>query len=320
MTALARIGALPVAERDRALPRQRGRRVLPAWAPAASLLLHGAALAAVLVLMTRPPRPEARPETGVEFVWEDSQESELVQDRPPEMPAAPAVAEAPPVPDPVPAPPPPVPPLAAPAPPPPAAAAPEPPPSTLALALPPPADLPAPVTLPPPPPPAAEAPPEERPTPAAEEALPLPPPPMPAPAAPPPRPARQAPARQAVAAVAPPLAPALPEGTGSQAIPPGGSRATGRVSPPGPLSNVHNPEPEYPYLNRQRGEQGTVKVRLSISELGTVTAVEVLESSGYPALDESAKRAAMLSRFRPAMRDDVPIPGTIRTSYHFQLR
>ena len=103
--------------------------------------------------------------------------------------------------------------------------------------------------------------------------------------------------------------------------PQGGSIAIGAaVSPPGLLEGVRNPEPEYPLANRQRGDQGVVTVLLRISEAGEVMGVEVVNTSGYPALDESARRAVQRWRFRPATRNGVPIPGSIRTAIHFRLR
>ena len=84
------------------------------------------------------------------------------------------------------------------------------------------------------------------------------------------------------------------------------------MSPPGLLEGVRNPEPEYPLVNRQRGDQGVVTVLLRISEAGEVMGVEVVNTSGHPALDDSARRAVQRWRFRPAMRNGVPIPGSIR--------
>ena len=140
--------------------------------------------------------------------------------------------------------------------------------------------------------------------------LPLPPPRAPAP----PRLAVAAPARDAAAA-----RPAPPSGPAAPSEPNGGSRAAGAVSPPGPLDGVRNPEPEYPLINRERGDQGTVVVRLQVSETGQVTEVEIVRTSGHPGLDEAARKAARRWRYRPALRDGVPIPGNIRTAVHFNL-
>jgi protein TonB len=309
----------------------RPLRPLPPWAPLVSLLLHGGALVGVLVLLERSHAPEAPPERGVEVVWDQSAESELVSGEP--TPAQPPMVAAPPQPEAVREPPPPPAPAPPPAAPPPPEAMPAPsaiapppeptpkaePPPMLAMPLPPPMpEAVQPVTLPPPPPPAAEAEPEP-----AEE-LPLPPP-MPPPAPPRPEPARPEPARQSPArqqAAAPPPAAAQP-GPAAPAkapVPTGGSQAIGRVTPPGLLSGIRNAEPEYPFASRQRGEQGVVGLVIRVSEGGAVLAVELAQSSGYPALDESARRAVMQWKLKPAMRDGVPIPGSIRTSIHFSLR
>ncbi len=157
----------------------------------------------------------------------------------------------------------------------------------------------------------------------APDDLPVPPPPPPAPGPPSPRaaPAREAPARSSAAAVRLPLAfPGLGPPAPEQQQAAGGSRATGAVSPPGLLDGVRNPEPEYPLLSRQRGDEGVVTVRLRISETGQVTDVDVIATSGHPALDDSARRAVQRWRFRPAVRDGVPVVGSIRTAVHFRLR
>ncbi|WP_380066114.1 energy transducer TonB [Dankookia sp. GCM10030260] len=315
----------------------RPPRPLPSWAPLLSLLLHAAALGAVLVLLERGQAPETPPERGVEVVWDASQEAELVTGAPspaqPPSVAAPPEPEAPrdPPPPPSPATPPPAPPpppqavqappgIAPPQPAPPAEPAP-----VLAMQLPPPPPAAVnPVTLPPPPPAAVDPvtlppPPADEPEPEAAAEVPLPPP-MPPPA-PRPEPARQVPARQQAAP--PPAAAAAQPGPAAapQApVPPGGSQATGRVTPPGLLSGVRNAEPEYPFASRQRGEQGVVGVVIRVAEDGSVLAVEVAQSSGHPALDDSARRAVLRWKLKPATRDGVPIPGSIRTAIHFSLR
>ena len=174
------------------------------------------------------------------------------------------------------------------------------------------------VTLPPPPP---EAPPPPSPAPEAlAEAEPLPvPPPQPPPPPPPqprPRPAAPRPPAQAAAPPAPPPAGAL----GPQPPTQGGAPVLGAVTPPGLAEGIRNPDPEYPAASRSQGEQGVVTVLLRISPAGSVEGMEVIRSSGYAALDEAARRAVQRWRFRPAMRDGLAIPGTIRTAIHFRLQ
>ena len=103
--------------------------------------------------------------------------------------------------------------------------------------------------------------------------------------------------------------------------PKGGSVAVGAaVSPPGLLEGMRNPEPEYPLINRQRGDQGVVTVLLRISEAGEVMGVELVNTSGHSGTRRvGAPRRATLA-LPPAMRNGVPIAGSIRTAIHFRLR
>jgi protein TonB len=100
---------------------------------------------------------------------------------------------------------------------------------------------------------------------------------------------------------------------------PGGSRATGAVTPPGLLEGHQNPKPDYPLASRQRGEQGSVTFLLRLSPAGEVLSAEMARSSGFPLLDEAARRAELRSRYRPATRDGVPVEGTLPKTVHFRL-
>ncbi len=153
--------------------------------------------------------------------------------------------------------------------------------------------------------------------------IPLPPPPMPLPL-PPLRTAdaRPVPPRPPAAPMRPmpgiaPLGQA-PDGD-TQAERVGATRVVGAIVPPGLLDGVRNAQPEYPSSSRLRGEQGVVALVLQVSTSGAVTGVEIGRTSGFPQLDEAAKKAALRWRFRPATRDGVPIEGTIRTQVHFRL-
>ena len=100
----------------------------------------------------------------------------------------------------------------------------------------------------------------------------------------------------------------------------GAAPALGAVTPPSLADSIRNPDPEYPAASQARGEQGVVTVLLRIAASGSVEEVEVIRGSGYPVLDEAAKHAVRRWRFRPATRDGLAIPGTIRTAIHFRLR
>ena len=47
------------------------------------------------------------------------------------------------------------------------------------------------------------------------------------------------------------------------------------------------PEPPYPPIARETGEQGTVKLLLGGDAAGNIVSVEVKESSGFPVLDHA---------------------------------
>lgn len=57
--------------------------------------------------------------------------------------------------------------------------------------------------------------------------------------------------------------------------------------------------PDYPRLSREGREQGTVKFRFEISVTGEIENVSVLDSTGYPRLDESARKALIATRCSP---------------------
>lgn len=53
-------------------------------------------------------------------------------------------------------------------------------------------------------------------------------------------------------------------------------------------SGGERPQPPYPKIALEQGQQGSVLLRMTVNELGTVTSIEVAESSGFPVLDRSA--------------------------------
>ena len=87
-----------------------------------------------------------------------------------------------------------------------------------------------------------------------------------------------------------------------------GPSITGRLSPPA-----------YPANARSRGWEGRVVLDLTIDECGRVTSVEVVETSGRPALDDAARDAAPNWTFAPALRDGSPVAGTLRVPVRFAL-
>jgi protein TonB len=79
------------------------------------------------------------------------------------------------------------------------------------------------------------------------------------------------------------------------------------------------PDPDYPPLSEQLGEQGSVLCLLHLDAAGRVERVEVLESSGYARLDHAARERLSTWRFRPATLGGEPVASTYRHRVRFKL-
>lgn len=95
---------------------------------------------------------------------------------------------------------------------------------------------------------------------------------------------------------------------------------TGPVVPPRPLSEAAgNRPPNYPDSAKQRGEQGQALLRVDVTPEGRAAAVNVLRSTGFPRLDQSAVDAVRGWRFLPATRGGRPIAATAEVPVNFRL-
>jgi protein TonB len=149
----------------------------------------------------------------------------------------------------------------------------------------------------------------------------------PTPALPPPPPVPPSPAKVAHAKPPPPAAhrtivarasvraPATPH------LAQTATRATGPTIPARPDRASGNPQPVYPELSRERGEQGWVLLTVHVEPDGTPDAATVTESSGYPRLDDSARdRVLRYWHFDPALKAGQPVASTIDLWFSFQLK
>ena len=285
-----------------------------------SVLLHGAAFAALMGLAMHVPEPVPPEEVPVEMVFQQPAEEVTA---PPEP-----VVETQLTPEPSP---------------------PEPAPSELAPQETPPPELPAPASPEPTAPPEPPSPPEPesrpQPIPPPPE-LPLPPEPVPPPEAPraPPPPKPRPPARPVVKPVAvkppepmrevvpraarsaPAIVPSLPARTTPAAPPP-------VAAPPAPAGvPVVDPSWQravagllasgrnYPEEARRRGEEGRVIVRFTVDRSGRVVEASVVGPSGATLLDAAALsllRQASLPAFPPSMTQ---ARISITTSVRYTLR
>jgi protein TonB len=101
--------------------------------------------------------------------------------------------------------------------------------------------------------------------------------------------------------------------------------------PPGPagpiaLSQVERPpetifqvEPEFSDLARQARIEGKVVLRIVIDKKGQVTDIRVMKSMGRTGLDESAIEAVKKWKFKPAMRNKVPVDVWMDVTINFRL-
>ena len=100
----------------------------------------------------------------------------------------------------------------------------------------------------------------------------------------------------------------------------GDAGAGGNASaPPVPTERItavctYRPDPVYPESLRAQGAEGHVQVRIMVSADNSIEGVEILSSSGYPAMDQAALRAAWGCRFQ--MNGYL---GRYTTTYRFAL-
>jgi TonB family protein len=76
--------------------------------------------------------------------------------------------------------------------------------------------------------------------------------------------------------------------------------------------------PDYPDEAKQGNIGGLVLVRVTVSRTGRVTHAEVLSSDTVPVLETAAVRAALLSLFRPATRNGIPVESRVVVPFRFK--
>ena len=163
----------------------------------------------------------------------------------------------------------------------------------------------------PPPSPAVETPPPTPPPPVFEPSLPPPAvelPPLPS-VTPPPTPT-----------IEPPPLPDIEPPPPAAAPPPTSAPSQARVAVDKPPSPRRRIKPEYPKGARQRGEEGDVTLELDITEDGTVDGVRIVDSCGFPELEQAAIQAVKHARFTPARRGSANVPSTARLTLTFRLK
>lgn len=80
------------------------------------------------------------------------------------------------------------------------------------------------------------------------------------------------------------------------------------------------PPPQYPPAARRAGETGTVILKFLIEFDGTVLESLVETSSGFERLDEAARSALAVCRFRPGTVDGHPQRSWARIRYVWKMQ
>jgi protein TonB len=86
------------------------------------------------------------------------------------------------------------------------------------------------------------------------------------------------------------------------------------------IAGTHN-TPPYPPLALHLGEEGSLRLHLTISPQGIVTEAQVMRSSGYDDLDQAARNWIMAHwRYRSAMRGGAAVASTCDVQVRFDLK
>lgn len=93
-----------------------------------------------------------------------------------------------------------------------------------------------------------------------------------------------------------------------------------QTSPATLSTRYSNPKPAYPELARKRGQEGTVRLLVSVNEQGQVDEITITQSSGWPMLDAAALKTVRRWRFVPAMRTGIPITDKVIVPVRFALK
>jgi len=85
------------------------------------------------------------------------------------------------------------------------------------------------------------------------------------------------------------------------------------------LTGTHT-TPPYPPIENKLGHQGTVVLQLLISAEGAITSATVVQSSGFPALDQEAVAWVQANwRYKPAIQNGTAVPSQTRAAVKFDL-
>lgn len=94
---------------------------------------------------------------------------------------------------------------------------------------------------------------------------------------------------------------------------------TGLAQGDGELIPLVKIAPRYPRKAALTGKEGWVKVEFTVTELGTVSDVDVIDSKPRRLFDRAAKRAILKWKFKPRVVDDKPVARRAVQVIEFKL-
>jgi protein TonB len=119
------------------------------------------------------------------------------------------------------------------------------------------------------------------------------------------------------------------DGAGTAAGPGGDPAGSGRgamgggVPLPGDsrLKSIDAPEPYYPFLAERHAIEGSVYLKVFVGADGKVVSVAIVQSSGYPELDNAARRQVLRAwTFAPEIRGGKPVAASGIVLVNFKLK
>ena len=90
--------------------------------------------------------------------------------------------------------------------------------------------------------------------------------------------------------------------------------------PASPDNKARNRPPIYPMEAARQGQRGTVIVLIHVSPFGVTEGAEIMQSSGFQALDQAALDAVRSWRFRPAIQDGQAIAFDMPMKFVFTIQ
>ena len=82
---------------------------------------------------------------------------------------------------------------------------------------------------------------------------------------------------------------------------------------------LDNPPPTYPQLSRQLGEEGTALLKVQVGPDGRPLQIQLMSSTGFPRLDESAEATVAKWRFVAATRNGQSITSWVLVPIKFRI-